>query len=253
LERLLFAAALAVTCTTASAADLASSEQVVATAEYDWSGFSVGAFGGGAWTQSDVSELFTPAFGGNFYAPPGRSYGIDASGFLAGGQIGYDWQRSALVLGIGGEFGTLDLDDAGEDPNIPISPFDDGKVFTSLKTDFYGAITARAGFAFDRALIYGKAGVAALHAKGSTIDTCDDDVCGVLTIHASGDDVLFGLTAGAGAEFGLTKHLSLGGEYRFYDFQSLEVSGVASNLLRYSQNVDLDAVHTARGFVNFRW
>jgi outer membrane immunogenic protein len=218
----------------------------------DWSGPYLGGFGGWAWGDIRASPLFTTAFGGNYYNVPDDSYGFSEDGLAAGVQAGIDWQLNRFVFGIGGEAGRLDFDKSAEDTNFLPTPFPDGRAVTSFESRWYGAVTGRAGIAFDRVLVYTRVGAAFLEAKASTIDTCADDICGVLTIDADGDDVLPGWTAGGGLEVAMTSHWSIGGEYRYFDFKDLEVEGVASNLLLYSQDVDV-SFHQVRGFVDFRW
>src|SRR5215475_1020287 len=63
---------------------------------YNWSGFYVGANGGGGWT--DPSWTFPV---NSFYltnAP--KSFSTDLSGGLAGGQIGFNKQFGSYVLGV---------------------------------------------------------------------------------------------------------------------------------------------------------
>ena len=42
---------------------------------------------------------------------------------------------------------------------------------TTFRSDFYSALTGRAGFAFGDALIYAKGGLAMLNARASTVDS----------------------------------------------------------------------------------
>lgn len=220
---------------------------------YNWSGFYVGGFGGVAWSDIGVTELFTDAFGGNVYLFPGDSYGLSVEGFSGGGQAGYDWQWNRFVVGVGGEVGFMDLDDSVIDPNSLPVPAPEVQAFTTFESKWFGSLTGRVGVPFDRLLIYAKAGVAFLDVEASTIDTCGRSFCGQTTIEAFGDEVLWGWTVGGGAEAAVTEHIRVGVEYRFYDFQSFEVSGIANNALEYHQDVELDGIHTARAFVNYRW
>src|SRR5215475_8409540 len=82
----------------ASAADLAARPYTKApamiAAVYDWSGFYVGANGG--WGSSRKCwDNVTPA--GVFFANEGCH---DATGGVAGGQIGYRWQTGTWVFGL---------------------------------------------------------------------------------------------------------------------------------------------------------
>src|SRR5207342_2867607 len=61
---------------------------------YDWSGFYIGANGG--WGSSHKCwDLRSPGTG-NFFAEGCH----DATGGVAGGQIGYRWQTGAWVFGV---------------------------------------------------------------------------------------------------------------------------------------------------------
>ena len=81
----------------ASAADLAARPYTKAppmiAAIYDWSGFYVGANGG--WGSSRNCWDFLPVAGG--VTPEGCH---DATGGVAGGQIGYRWQSANWVFGV---------------------------------------------------------------------------------------------------------------------------------------------------------
>src|ERR1700722_17165487 len=85
------------TAAPASAADLAPYTKAPppVVAIYDWTGFYIGANGGGGWGPKcwDVP---------NFRGPAVRfSEGChDATGGVAGGQIGYRWQRAGWVFGL---------------------------------------------------------------------------------------------------------------------------------------------------------
>jgi outer membrane immunogenic protein len=220
---------------------------------HNWSGFHAGIFAGWAWGNVEASELFTTAFGGNFYGPNSSPYDFSTDGVMAGALAGYDWQWNQLVIGLGADAAFMDLRGSVTDPNFPPVPLGNELPVTSFESDFNGSLTLRTGVAFGRALIYARGGVAVLAAEASTIDPCGRSFCGQTTIESHGDDVLLGWTAGAGIEAALTNHWRAGAEYRFYDFEELEVSGVASNFLTYSQNLDLGDVHTVRGFLSYAW
>jgi outer membrane immunogenic protein len=219
---------------------------------YNWSGFSIGGFAGWAWAEADVSQLYNRSEN-VFLNNPSGPFGLDDEGFNGGVQVAYDRHWRSFVFGVGGEFGVLELDKTIEDPTTLPTPIAGSDPDTSFSSELYGAVTGRVGFAYKRLLVYAKGGVAFLDADGSTVDDCPRAFCGVVTVEADGSDVLFGWTAGAGIELALTDHWSFGGEYRFYDFEDLKVSGEGTNLLTYSQDIDIDTIHTVRGFANYRW
>lgn len=223
---------------------------------YDWSGFSAGAFGGYQWSRFEQSELFTDAFGGSWWFPPGPnpSYDYDDSGAIFGLQADWNRQDGNIVTGIGLEFGTLNIATKEDDPNsLPIPfPGPSGPV-TEFDADMFGSLTGRAGIASDRFLAYVRAGVSLVDAKATTVDECARSFCGQLTIEAKGEEILFGVTAGAGIEYAIGENVTIGAEYRLYKFEDLKVSGVASNFETYYQHISPDIIHTARVSLNYRF
>lgn len=238
---------------------IARAEEPRLAAGYDWSGLSAGVFGGWQSANFDQTELRTDAFGGGWWFPPGPNpgYSYDDNDGIVGLQLGWDVQNGNIVTGLGVEFGTLELKVTAADPNAPPIPITDPPVppgpVTTFSGDLFGSLTGRVGIASDRWLAYIRAGVSLLDAEAVTDDICARSFCGQLTIAASGEDVLFGLTAGAGAEYALSDEFSVGAEYRFYHFEGLTVSGVASNLLSYRQTVTPEMVHTGRISLNYRF
>src|SRR5437660_6281355 len=96
--------ALVATLGPAAAADMPVKAWPLDAAIYDWTGFYIGAHGGGGWGSKDVSAPPFP-FGGATITPASSTNNI--SGWLAGGQIGYNFQGGPGPFGgrwvIGGE------------------------------------------------------------------------------------------------------------------------------------------------------
>jgi outer membrane immunogenic protein len=63
---------------------------------FSWTGFYIGGNAGYGWGGGNVDVGFVPAL---FDASP-FSVRTDPKGFIGGAQAGYNWQYSALVLGI---------------------------------------------------------------------------------------------------------------------------------------------------------
>src|SRR5262245_20541496 len=84
----------------ASAADLAARPYTKApmpvAAVYNWTGFYIGANGGGGWADKcwDIYNVLGAP------VPAAREGCHTASGATAGGQIGYRWQASNWVFGL---------------------------------------------------------------------------------------------------------------------------------------------------------
>jgi outer membrane immunogenic protein len=131
------ALALLATTTCAGAADMAAgpvpyTKTAAVAPGYNWTGFYVGAMGGGGWAGTG---------------------GADFNGGFAGGTIGANWQMSNIVLGIEGE---------GAWSNIGQTT---GAGLIGARIEAFGSITGRLGVAVDNFLIYGKGGFAAASDK----------------------------------------------------------------------------------------
>ena len=221
----------------------------VAAPYFDWTGGYVGVFGGYGWGDARASSAYN-SDSEDFYNIDDQSYSLDPDGFFAGLTAGYNMDFGGFVLGVEGELGYLGLDGSAIDPNN--APDQDTR--TRFEADFYGALYARAGAAFDRVLIYGKGGVAFLNADARTVDDCIgiDIGCGTETLTMTGDDTMVGWMVGAGIEWALTESLSVKGEYAYFDFGDIRTSGEASETGFYTQKIDLD-VHTVKVGLNYRF
>lgn len=117
---------------------------------------------------------------------------VDADGIDGGLYAGANYQWGNFVLG--GEGDLLISGVSGDDGGIGV---DQG---------INGSLRARAGIALDRFLIYGTGGVAATQLEL-------DSAAG------SDDGMLWGWTAGAGAEALVTDNITTRVEYRYTDYQ----------------------------------
>jgi outer membrane immunogenic protein len=225
----------------ASAADLAARPYTKAppmiAAIYDWSGFYIGANGG--WGSSRKCWDFT-APDGTFIASEGCH---DATGGVAGGQVGYRWQSSAWVFGVEAQGNWADL----RGQNQSIAPGLGG--FTNRsKIDAFGLFTGQVGYAWNNALLYVKGG-GAVTADRFNVNT----TVGNILVATSGDQTRWGGTVGAGVEFGFAPSWTLGVEYdHLFMGNKLTTfatpAGAFFGTDRIHQDVDLV---TAR--VNYRW
>ena len=171
---------------------------------FDWSGAYVGIHTGGALGLVDVEDRF----GGSIFGDTVRTPGL-----LAGGQLGYNWQFGATVLGLETDASWADMD--GTNTCFAFSGF---YVSSNCRTaiDALGTVTGRLGRRLpfdDRTLLYGKAGLAWEHSK--TQATVNGGF-GLPSTSTSGFDV--GWTLGAGAERAIAPHWSLRAEYDFLSF-----------------------------------
>jgi outer membrane immunogenic protein len=156
-----------------------------------WTGVYIGAQVGYGWGQSSGTQNA----GGTFF--PVVPYSIDTAGGLVGGHIGFNYQAGALVLGA-----EADLEAANVNGSTTFPAFNQTYVFNA-KADTLASVRARVGWAHDRLMLYGTAGVA----WGRVVTPPLDSLDGWRT----------GWAAGAGAEYALSRNWSVKVEYRYTD------------------------------------
>ncbi len=192
--------------TAASAADLPARTYTKAppmVATYNWTGFYIGANAGGAWSKA------------------GTNFG-DASGFVGGGQIGYNWQAagSPLVLGLEADFQGTSLKNTETV----------GAITGEAKVPAFGTVRGRIGYAWDRFMVYGTGGWAYSDTKA--------------TVSGPGGSVSdskwgSGYTLGGGLEWAFMGPWSLKAEYLYVKAKSVDLTlaGVPFSTGDYHYNV----------------
>lgn len=140
---------------------------------YNWNGVYVGVHAGGAFDRFEGTSRKS------------------RNELLLGGQLGYNLQMGGLVTGLEADISAGGL---GKDAKRAGGISADMRYVSTLK--------ARAGFAFDRFLVYGLGGVAYGSLKASD---------GLVSKEKS----KLGYVVGAGAEYGITDHLSAKLEYNY--------------------------------------
>ncbi|TMJ52210.1 MAG: porin family protein [Alphaproteobacteria bacterium] len=221
----------------ASAADLAARPYTKApppmvAAVYDWTGFYIGA-NGGLGSSRKCWDSIVPA------ATIGPEGCHDATGGVAGGQIGYRWQASNWVFGIEGQGDWADL--SGSNASLLFPGFSNHS-----KIDAFGLLTGQVGYAWNNVLFYVKGGAAV------TGDRFRIDFAGVPE-STTVNQTRWGGTVGAGFEFGFAQNWSAGFEYDHLFMQDKNVAfatpaGVFVGADRIRQDVDLVTIR-----VNYRW
>ena len=202
----------------ASAADLPArtytKAPVAVAATYNWTGFYIGVHGGGDWFNKSWYLPPTPINCGGFPNCVGSNQGDhSASSWLAGGQAGYNYQVGQWVLGVEGQASWTNLRGSNGALTAP------NNITDNSKTSALGTLGGRVGYAFDRFMIFGKAGGAWAHDKFWTtagVGAAPAFVPG--TIIQSADSDRFGWMLGIGAEYALTANWSVKIEYDYMDF-----------------------------------
>ena len=83
--------------------------------------------------------------------------------------------------------------------------------------DWYGMVTGRLGYAWDRWLLYVKGGAAFVPTRASVVDACQNTAigCGNWLISTSGSKAVTTWTVGGGLEWAFAQSWSVKGEYMF--------------------------------------
>jgi outer membrane immunogenic protein len=104
-----------------------------------WGGFYAGLHGGGQFGHSETGYTVTATGLGTQVAP---TFGYRESGFIGGGQFGYNFQWRRLVLGPEFDIGYMNMEGSG-------SPFGFSAVHGATDSDFYTTLRGRIGAALD--------------------------------------------------------------------------------------------------------
>jgi outer membrane immunogenic protein len=199
------AAALAVTSVAAQAADVVRpAYRTAAGVVYNWTGFYGGAHVGFLDTGGD-------------------------SGFLGGGQVGFNHQVGQWVFGVEGDISATSSNDSAS-ASFAVSD-GRGNVITGTagaraSLDWISTFAGRAGFAFDRWLVYGKLGAAWAHASGNGFV----DVGGLGGGSVSVSNTVSGWVLGFGTEYALRDNWSVKVEYNRLEFDPGSINVVKAGV-----------------------
>jgi outer membrane immunogenic protein len=162
-------------------------------AVYDWTGFYIGANGGYGWSRDCRRNLSISLDLGCY----------DATGGVAGGQIGYRWQSGGWVFGLEAQGDWADLKGSTQNlnPTVPLSRL-------GSRMDAFGLFTGQVGYAWNSALLYVKGGAAVTDRRFDYIFA----PTGLVT-SSTGSATQWGGTVGAGLEYGFAPNWSAAFEY----------------------------------------
>ncbi|MGZ8401421.1 MAG: outer membrane protein [Methyloceanibacter sp.] len=183
----------------ALAADLAPAPESV-----NWTGFYVGGQLGGDWSDSDWRYHNRNWFNTDGPELLGTNFGFDDGAVIGGGQVGFNYQSGAWVLGVEGSVARADLSDSRPSPFFPtIDRY-------SSDISWLATVTGRLGYARDRWLVYAKGGWAGADVELTLFDRFE-------LVRANSGIWANGWTVGGGAEYALGRSFSLGVEYDYAD------------------------------------
>jgi outer membrane immunogenic protein len=212
---LLGCAAVSLLTASAFGADLAVPPVAPVAQPFSWTSCYGGAHVGGSVSRKDITDPVQLAQDSVLGA--GTTVGVtttrlNSTGFLAGAQIGCDYQfYSHLLLGVEGAVSGSTMKSSTV-VAFPLGfPGDQGVV--SSKTDFIPSVTARLGVAVDRVLLYGKGGVAWAGDQTNVVGS----IAGT-PFSFQGLSTRTGFTAGGGVAWAFAGPWSVNVEYDYYQF-----------------------------------
>jgi outer membrane immunogenic protein len=148
----------------AQAADLsvrarpAPAQVYTAAPAFTWTGFYVGANVGYGWGKLTGTEGVA---GNGFVGAGSASSGLNVNGVIGGGQLGYNWQTGAFVLGV-----EADIQGAGEHRTDSIGCGVACTLSAETRIDSFATLRGRVGVTpWDRGLLYFTGGAAWMHAS----------------------------------------------------------------------------------------
>jgi outer membrane immunogenic protein len=256
---------------------------------YDWTGFYVGGSAGGGFSGGGIDNTATSVFcntdlpgcapnqmSSTTAAAVPLKFDTKPSGFIAGGQIGYNYQMGGFLLGVEADYSGDDIKGSNSQTvTVPVPQSSDAPLpFSSVtiagkgnqKLDYFGTVRGRVGvLPVTRLLVYATAGLAYGHVTADTTlsETVDGTCyCGTFpTASSSFSSTRWGWTAGAGLEWMFAPHWSLRGEYLYYDLGSVTndmaltlLNGDAIPFTRVDVSSTVDVRGSiARGGINYRF
>jgi outer membrane immunogenic protein len=206
--------------------------------DFDWTGPYIGAHAGWGWIDLDGKYDTSDIEDGedDFVDDDNGKFDLDDDDFLAGLQIGYNWQVDHFVLGVEGDISFGDWHDH-------LSNSDDEEV--SFDTNTLITLRARAGLAFDNLMVYATAGGAWTDTEFKASDGIADN--GERDL----DDI--GLVVGGGAELAVDEHWSVRAEGLYYYFDEKEDIQSLTSDTDPDDFIRLNDIVVARVGLNFRF
>jgi outer membrane immunogenic protein len=193
---------------------------------YNWGGFYIGLNAGGASSRNcwDVNNINGVAG----FAAEGCH---DATGAVAGGQIGYRWQMTNWVFGLEAQGDWANLKGSNVSAALGIT--------NQTKIDAIGLFTGQVGYAWNNVLWYVKGGAAV------TSDKYNGALAGIVVDNAS--ETRWGGAVGTGVEIGFAPNWSVALEYDHLFMGSRNNTFPAtvfvnSRIDNIKQNVDMGTV-----------
>lgn len=202
---------------TAQASDLPQPvANAAAPSAFNWTGFYVGVYGGGAWGAQD--SLVQPDLSNPGNTIDALSKGYAVQGGLAGVDLGYNFDAAPFLLGIEGDIAGTRISGSATDVFDDTSTIPDTIRTNTLSTDYnwLSTLRARLGVVNGPALLYVTGGLA----TASITDKLhySDNFGGDNSLSSAFNAV--GYTIGVGGEYALTENATVKLEYAYVNLGS---------------------------------
>jgi len=229
--------------------------------DFTWTGFYFGGNAGYGWGNADTHFEPLPDAVTFFDLEPTK-LSPDPSGFIGGGQLGYNYQWGKwLVLGLETDFQGTDIED--HDRRGPVEDFfglgvnsPDSFLEAHERIQWLGTTRGRVGITpWCHWLFYGTGGVA----YGNVDYSANTNFANGVTYPVDFSETNVGWTAGGGIEYAIGHHWTVRVEYLHYDLggqdrtQNQRFLGVPTgNPVFVHYNFDTNG-NIVRGAVNFKF
>ena len=238
-------------------------------APFSWAGFYVGVNGGYADPTAKLSVTPGSGWGGPPVDPdwPGvaaaGSANLGLHGFIGGAQAGYNYQINSIVLGVEADADYMNLKGSYATPIFNGVSRNNGTYWAngSASLDSLFTLRGRAGFAFDRLLVFATGGLAITGEKFSQSICFRSQVLnlpntgGAVGCNAgSASSTVVTGVVGGGLEYAFDNHWSLKGEYLYVPLKSENFSStyVSGGNWTIQHHESLSALNVFRVGLNYR-
>jgi outer membrane immunogenic protein len=178
---------------------------------FSWTGFYIGAHGGGGWATDKVTNVTgTAEFPAGFVHSTNKP-----SGVLAGGYVGFNYQLSQwLVVGIDGDGSWTNISGNSTDASRAVAGVNAN---TTTQINWLATASGRVGIAVDTWLFFAKGGGAFAELETNTAVV---NAAGVTISNIVSSDTRIGWMAGAGIEWAFAPNWLVKAEYNYIDFSA---------------------------------
>lgn len=237
---------------------------IIVAPAFTWTGFYVGLNAGYGFSDSQIGRVALRNDAGPGYAAWATDDGSfsqwsnkRSGSFVGGGQIGYNYQIDAMVIGLEADINYADISSERSGFNRGRGYYDSESIVAKSSVNWFGTLRARVGaLVNDRLLIFATGGLAfgGVEVSGRYIygDGRTDRGIG-----GKRSSTRTGWTLGAGLEYAITDNLTLKGEYAYVDLGSKthRFSENYQNLnnIYYTSARDEAHFHVIRAGLNYRF